>query len=101
MSRLMFRTLSRGAGIGLAMIGIFSCSEHSVTGADNFNSDDLTADAARVASVGVSFGSNSIAVGDTTRAIASLRDYQGRLLLNRTVNWTSSDTTVAKVSATG
>jgi len=97
----MIRTLTRGAGIGLAMIGIFSCSEHSVTGSDNLNTEDLAADAARIATVGVSFASSSIAVGDTTRATATLRDYQGRLLLSRYITWTSSDSTVATVSPTG
>ena len=74
MSGTMNRTLSRGVGISLAMIGIFSCSDNSVTGADNFSSDGLTTDAARVASVAVSFGSSSIAIGDTTRATATLTD---------------------------
>jgi hypothetical protein len=101
MTDTMNRQLSNGVNLSLALIAILSCSDNSVTGSDEFNSDDLTADAARVASVAVSFGSSSIAVGDTTRATATLRDYQGRLLLNRIVTWTSSDNAVATVSPTG
>ena len=96
----MNRILTREAGISLAMIGIFSCSGDGITGANSFNPDDLTADAARIASVAVSFSSNPIAVGDTTRATATLRDYQG-LLITRGVTWISSNTAVATVSATG
>src|SRR6266550_3685444 len=100
MSDIMNRTLIRGAGIGLAMMAIFSCSDRSVTGADSFTSDDLSADAARIATVAVSFGSNSIAVGDTTQATATLRAYQGNLI-SRVVSWSSSNTGVARVSTTG
>lgn len=95
----MDRRLSSGAGIALAMIGIFSCSG-SITDANGISSDDLTADASRIASVSVTFGSSSIAVGDTTRATATLLDYQNRPLY-RTVTWSSSNSALATVSATG
>ena len=76
MSGIMNRTLTSG-GIALAMIGIFSCTEHSLTGVNNFSSEDLSADASRIATVSVSLGSGSIAVGDTTRAVVTLKDYAG------------------------
>lgn len=96
----MNRTISSGVAISLAMIGIFACGEHSITGTDGNSTDDLSADAARIVAVGVSFGSSSIAVGDTTRASATITDNQGRLL-NRAVTWSSSNTGVATVSTTG
>jgi hypothetical protein len=95
----MNRTLTSGVGVALAMI-IFSCSENSVTGADGLNADDLNADAARIATVTVSLRSSTVAVGDTTRATASLVDYQNRPLI-RTVTWTSSDSAIATVSSSG
>ena len=61
MSGIMNRTLTSG-GIALAMIGIFSCTERSLTGVNNFSSEDLSADASRIATVSVSLGSGSIAV---------------------------------------
>src|SRR5437660_1443903 len=100
MGVIMNRTISRGVGLGLAMMGIFSCSENNVTGADRLNTDSLTADASRVATVTVSLASSSIAVGDTTRATATLLDYQNRPIA-RTVTWSSSNTAVATVDTTG
>jgi len=94
------RTIKRGAVAAFAMIGIFSCSGESVTGTDSLSTDDLGADAVRIASVTVSLGAASIAVGDTTRAQATVRNWQGRLLLSN-VTWSSSDSTIATVSSTG
>src|SRR4051812_40446135 len=101
MSGTMNRTLKSGVGISLAMLGIFSCSSDSLTGSDGLNTDDLSADATIVASVSVSFAQSSIAVGDTTTASATLRDWRGRTLANRVVTWTSSNSAVATVSAAG
>jgi hypothetical protein len=84
----------------LALIGIISCSENSVTGTDGLTTDGLSADAARVATVSVTLASSSIVVGDTTRATAVLRDYQNRLL-TRTVTWTTSDSAIATVDSSG
>src|SRR2546423_9686962 len=95
----MNRILSTGVGTALAL-AIFSCSENSLTGANNFSADDLSADAARVAAVAVSFGSNPIAVGATTLATAVLTNSEGRPI-NRTVTWTSGNPAVATVSAAG
>ncbi|MFL5637769.1 MAG: Ig-like domain-containing protein [Gemmatimonadaceae bacterium] len=95
----MNRTLSSGAALALA-IGIVSCSENSLTGTESFTSDDLSADASRVATVSVSIAAASIEVGDTTRATATLRDYRDRIIL-RTVTWSSSDPAVAAIDTTG
>ena len=96
----MNRTLSNGAKIALAFISVLSCSEHNVTGTDGISTDDIAADAARIATVGVTFGSSSIEVGQTTQATATVRDYQDRILV-RVVTWSSSDNGVATVSPTG
>ncbi len=96
----MNRKLSSGVRLTLAMIFILSCSENSVTGTDGINTDDINADANRVATVTVSLASSSINVGDTTRATATLLDYHNRPL-TRTVTWSSSNPSVASVDSTG
>jgi uncharacterized protein YjdB len=96
----MHRTLSRGLSSALVLIAALSCSEKSLTGTDRFDADSLSIDASRVASVTVSLASTSIAVGDTVRATATLRDYSNRLI-RRIVVWTSSNTAVATVDSTG
>src|SRR3954469_4991934 len=101
MSGTMNRTLMSGVAISLAMFGIFSCSGDSLTGTRGLNTDDLSADANLIASVSVSFGQNSIAVGDTTTAIATLRDWRNRILANRVLTWSSSNNAVATVSTAG
>ncbi|HEV7389094.1 MAG TPA: Ig-like domain-containing protein, partial [Gemmatimonadaceae bacterium] len=97
----MNRTLTSGVGLALAMISILSCSGDSVTGTGGLSSDDLSADATLIASVTVSLGSSSIAVGETTTATSTLRDWRGRILQNRIVTWSSSNNSVATVSTTG
>src|SRR6266576_5081272 len=101
MSHIMNRTLTSGVGLALAMISILSCSGDSVTGTGGLNSDDLSADATLIASVTVTLGSSSIAVGETTTATSTLRDWRGRILQNRTVTWSSSNNSVATVSSSG
>jgi len=54
-----------------------------------------------VATVTVSPASPSVQVGQTAQLTATLKDANGNTLTGRTVTWTSSDTTIAKVSATG
>jgi len=82
------------------MIAIISCSENSVTGADNLTTNDLTADGNRIASVTVSLASSVINVGDTTRAIATLLDYRNRVI-SRTASWSSSAPSIATIDSTG
>ncbi|HKW09379.1 MAG TPA: Ig-like domain-containing protein, partial [Gemmatimonadaceae bacterium] len=56
---------------------------------------------APVASVSVSLQSSSVAVGGTSQATATLRDSSGNALTGRTVTWSSSNTLVGTVSASG
>lgn len=56
---------------------------------------------APVATVAVSPGTASFAVGGTQQLTATLRDASGNVLMGRTVTWTSSALTVATVSGSG
>ena len=94
------RQLFREAAYPLALIAALSCSDNTLTGTQGLTTDSLSADGNRVSTVGVSLASSSINVGDTTRATATLRDYQGRIIY-RPVTWSSSDANVATVDATG
>jgi len=60
-----------------------------------------TTSSATVASVSVSLTRTSIAVGDTTRAKAVLKDATGSVLTGQTVSWTSSSPSIATVTAAG
>jgi len=64
-------------------------------------SPDPTPTPAPVSSVGVTLGKTSLAVGDTTRATATLKDSSGTVLTGQTVSWSSSAPTVASVTAAG
>jgi uncharacterized protein YjdB len=57
--------------------------------------------AASVASVGVTAGASSIAVGQTTVVTATSKDGSGNVLQGKTVTWTSGDNGKATVSAGG
>jgi uncharacterized protein YjdB len=54
-----------------------------------------------VATVTVSPASASVQVGLTVQLSATTKDANGNILTGRTVTWSSSDTTIAKVSGTG
>ena len=54
-----------------------------------------------VASVSVSLTSSSLNVGQTTQAAATLKDASGAVLTGRTVTWSSSNTAIATVNASG
>lgn len=56
---------------------------------------------ASVASVSVSIASSALTVGQTSQATAVLKDSTGTVITGQTVSWTSSDTTIASVSASG
>src|SRR5213595_1090145 len=100
MGVLVNRTLSSGVRTTLAMIAILSCSDLP-TEPDALNTDDLSADEARVvATVEVTLGSSILKPGETTQATVILRDRYGNVL-NRVVQWSSSDVTVATVSDSG
>src|ERR1043165_3061715 len=100
MDGLLNRKFSSGVSVALAFIGILSCSDQSITGTQSLTSDELSVDAARIATLTVNFNSSSLSVGDTTRAIATLRDSRDRPL-SRAVTWSSSNSSVATVGADG
>lgn len=54
-----------------------------------------------VATVQVTVPSDSVLVGDSLQLTATTLDAQSHVLAGRTVTWTSSDTTIAKVSGAG
>ncbi|HMC54600.1 MAG TPA: Ig-like domain-containing protein, partial [Gemmatimonadaceae bacterium] len=56
---------------------------------------------APVASITATLGSSTLTVGQSTQASAVLKDDASNVLTGRTVSWTTSDATVATVSADG
>src|SRR3954447_23002909 len=100
MGGTMTRRLTRDARFILALMAIFSCSENSITGSDGLTTDDINADANRIATVTAALASSSMAVGDTTRATAARTDYHNRRI-DRPVAWTASNPRVARVDTSG
>lgn len=62
---------------------------------------ESSAPPAPVASVAVTPPASTISVGQTTQLTAQPRDAQGNNLVNRTVSWASTNTSVATVSSSG
>ena len=54
-----------------------------------------------IATIAVTAASTALAIGGTTQATAVLRDGPGNVITGRTVTWSSSNTGVATVNATG
>ncbi len=54
-----------------------------------------------VAIVAVTLDSTSLAIGDSTKASATVKDSAGNVIPRQTVTWASASPTVAKVSPTG
>ena len=52
-------------------------------------------------SISVSINPDTVTVGDSTRAVATVRDRRGSVITWRTVNWLSTDTSIATVSPLG
>jgi len=97
---LVNRIFISGAAMVIALIAVLSCSDSS-TGLDQFNSDSLSVEASRVvASIEVHLASSSIKVGEKTQASVILKDRRGGVI-DRPVQWSSSDTTIATVSDSG
>ena len=97
----MNRRLIGTVATAFAFWSVQSCSEGS--SAEDITGIALNEDAAdesRVATATVRLVRSSLEVGDTTRAIAVLRDAAGRRL-TRIVVWSSSDASIATVSASG
>jgi len=88
--------LVKAIGAGSANI---VASSDGVTGSANIGV--AAAPPVPVASVTVSLGSSSVAVGQTTQATAVLKDASGNLLTGRTITWSSLNTSVATVNNAG
>jgi hypothetical protein len=94
-TRKVFVTLS-------ALVGTLACSTDSLpTGAPSAPTEVETADVRRVASVDVTPGAVTVAAGATRQLAASARDSRGLVIGNAGVTWTSLDTLVATVNASG
>ena len=99
MGVLVNRILTSATVTVFALLAFISCSDLPTH--PGLDTDDLSADASRVvASVQVQLGSSSISVGETTQATATLQDRRGNTI-QRSVSWTSSNTSVATVSGSG
>lgn len=90
-----------GAVIGTALLFTLSCSDATGPGNNGgISSDGLTVDESRIVSVAVTVNPTTIGVGDSAQATANLVDRSGGIVGHQ-VNWSSSDQTVAMVSASG
>src|SRR5207247_622619 len=85
--------LATGAGTGSATI--------TATSEGKSGTASITVTNVPVASVTVSPTSATLQVGQTTQLTATPKDASGSPLIGRTVTWSSSDTTIARVSASG
>jgi len=85
--------LVTGAGTGSATI--------TATSEGQSGTSSLTVSTVPVASVTVSPTSPSLQTGQTGQLTATPRDANGNPLSGRVVTWSSSDTTIAKVSGSG
>jgi TolB protein len=71
-------------------------------GSDKAPTDPGNDDPPRPTSIALSRGSISLgALGDSTRLTATVKDQQGAALAAASVNWSSTDTAIAKVNANG
>ena len=80
-----------------------TCGTPTAPSAHSLASAWYASASARASAIAVTLAASSIAVNDTTRATAVVRDAVGRLLSGKhaRVAWSSSNPTVATVSATG
>jgi uncharacterized protein YjdB len=85
--------LVRAIAVGTAQI-IASCEGQT-------GNAMVTITLAPVASVSVALGTSLLSPGLTTQATATTRDANNNVLTGRAIAWSSSDTTIATVSATG
>src|SRR5437867_11524891 len=100
MGILMNRIPQGELAIALAVFSTLSCSDRKPTDITGIQSDS-TIDATRVvASVSVTLAQDSIDVGKTTQATASIADRRGKPI-RRSVTWSSSNPSIASVSTSG
>jgi len=88
---------------GVGLVTTLTVGSTTITGTSEGRSGSavLTVTAVPVASVSVSLAATSVAVGGTTQATAITRDAANTILTGRSITWSSSNSAVALVSATG
>ena len=87
----------RGAGAGSASI---KATRGSKTGSATLTVTNLVS-VAPVSTVAVSLASSTITPGQTTQATATTRDSSNNVLTGRVITWSSGNTAVSTVSASG
>jgi uncharacterized protein YjdB len=100
MGTIMNRRLPGTLLTAFAFCLTISCSDRSKSGPTGLALNDSTVAESRVASATVTLAQSSLVVGQTTQATARLLDRYNNLL-NLSVVWSSSDTSVATVSGSG
>jgi uncharacterized protein YjdB len=93
-----------GSGVISAMAAgsaTISAQSEGVSGHADVSVADGVVPPAPVATVSVSLGAASLNPGQTTQATATPRDASNNVLAGRTVTWSSSNTGVASVNASG
>ena len=91
MMRRLHRRMATSAVLSLVLLVLLACSD---------SSDPMTP-VKGVATVAVSPTAPALTVGQTVQLSATLKDADGNVLTGRTVDWSSSSTATASVSATG
>jgi len=88
---------------GVGLVTTLTVGSTTITGTSEGRSGSavLTVTAVPVASVSVSLAATSVTVGGTTQATAITRDAANAILTGRSITWSSSNSAVALVSATG
>ena len=86
--------------MGTFALGALACSDH---GANGLLQPDQPATLAvsGANTLVVSIGTTSIPVGGSTQATSTLRDSRGRIVSGATIEWISSNPTVASITSTG
>ena len=84
-------------GVGAGSATVTATSE----GKSGTASVQVAASTVPVSTVGMSVSSDSLLVGETVQLVATPRDADGTALTGRTISWSSTNSAVASVSASG
>src|SRR4051812_48942003 len=82
-------------------LALLAAAPAFILACSNDPSDPLGNSQSNVATVDVMPSDLTENVGETAQFVAVIRDLQGHLLTNRAVNWTTSDTAIARITGTG
>jgi uncharacterized protein YjdB len=94
-------TVATVNGTGLVSAKAAGSATITATSEGQSGTASITVTQVPVATVTVSPASASVQVGSTVQLSATTKDANGNILTGRTVTWSSSDTTIAKVGGTG